>query len=185
MLPIPWLPLLSVLALCGFALLLFLPAILELRRPRDDGPRRVAESTMDFDRKKVLKLGVDTIRIIGDVEFPSDVETRENIVVEGSLVIGDRCRFYGSVKASRGVEIGSKVVIEGSLVAGEGASIGKDTKIKGSVNAGGLVRLGKNASIGLSLTSGGDVELHKHAKVFKSIFAQGHIRVLGTFETQE
>jgi cytoskeletal protein CcmA (bactofilin family) len=167
-----------VLALCGFALLFFLPAVLELRRPRDKGPRRVAESTMGFNRKKVLKLGVDTIRIMSDMEFPSDVEAKESVVVEGSLVIGDRCHFYGSVKASGDVEIRSKVVIEGSLIAGGGVKLGKDARIKGSVDAKGTVHLGENSFVGLSLTSGGDVEMHRGARVFKNIFSQGNIRVI-------
>jgi len=183
MLPIPWSPILLAFALCGFALLFFLPAVLELRRPRDKGPRKVAESTMEFNRKKVLKLGVDTIRIMGDMEFPSDVEAKENIVVEGSLMIGDRCHFCGSVKTSGDVEIRSKVVIEGNLIVGGGVKLGKDTRIKGSVDAKGTVHLGENSLVGLSLTSGGDVEMHRGAKVFKNIFSQGHIRVFGTSET--
>lgn len=184
MVPISWAPILLVFALCGFALLFFLPAVLELRKPRDNGPRRVAESTMEFNRKKVLKLGVDTIRIMGDVEFPSDVEAKENIVVEGSLVIGDGCHFCGSVKTSGDVEIRSKVVIEGSLVAGRSLKLGKDTRIKGSVDAKGTVHLGENSFVGLSLTSGGDVEMSRGAKVFKNIFSQGSIRVFGISETE-
>jgi len=183
MLPIPWAPILLVLALCGFALLFFLPAVLELKRPRDKGPRRFAESTMEFNRKKVLKLGVDTIRIMGNVEFPSDIEAKENIVVEGSLIIGDQCHFCGSVKAFGDVEIGSKVVIEGSLISGGGVKLGKDTKIKGSVDAKGAVHLGENSFVGLSLTSGGDVEMHIGAKVSRNIFSQGHVRVFGASET--
>ncbi|MDH5438516.1 MAG: hypothetical protein OEX76_06410 [Candidatus Bathyarchaeota archaeon] len=183
MLPIPWSQILLVLALCGFALLFFLPAVLELKRPRDKGPRKVAESTMEFTRKKILKLGVDTIRIKGNVEFPPNVEAKENIVVEGSLVIGDQCHFYGSVKALGEIEIKSKVVIEGSLIAGGNVKLGKDTKIKGSLDARGSIHLGENSLVGLSLTSGGDVEMHKGAKVFKNIFSQGHIHVFGTRET--
>jgi len=183
MVPIPWSSILLVLALCAFALFFFLPAVLELKRPRDKGPRKVAENTMGFNRKKVLKLGVDTIRIMGDVEFPSDVEAKENIVVEGSLVIGDQCHFYGNVKASGDVEIRSKVVIEGSLIAGGAVKLGKDSKIKGSVDAKGPVHLEENSFIGLSLTSGGDVEMHTGAKVFNNILSQGHIRVFGTSET--
>jgi len=174
--PIPWSPTFLILALFGFALLFFLPAAMELKRPRDKGPRRVKESTK-LARKKVLKLGVDTIRITSDVEFPPDVEAKENIVVEGSLMIEDRCHFYGSVKASGDVEIRDKVVIEGSLIAGGSVKLGKDTMIKGSVDARGSVVLGENSFVGLSLTSGGDVEMHRGAKVFKNIFSQGHIHV--------
>ncbi len=183
MLPSPWSPIFSVLALCGFALLFFLPAFLELKRPRDKGPRRVEETTMGFNRKKVLKLGVDTVRIMSNMEFPSDFEAKENVVVEGSLVIGDRCHFYGSVKASEDVEIRSKVVIEGSLIAGGAVKLGRDAKIKGSVDAKRSVHLGENSFVGLALTSGGDVEMRRGARVFKNILSQGHVRVLKTPET--
>jgi len=34
--------------------------------PRDKGPRRVAESTIEFNRKNIVKMGADTIRIKRD-----------------------------------------------------------------------------------------------------------------------
>jgi predicted acyltransferase (DUF342 family) len=166
-----------------FAILFFLPPFVELKSPRDNGPRRVAERTMGFRGKKVLRLGVDTIRIIDDWEFPSDCEVKENIVVEGSLVIGDRCHFYGSIKASDDVDISSKVVIEGSLIAGGHVKLRKDVVIMGSLDAKGPVSLGENSFVGLSLTSSGDVEMERGAKVIKNIFSQGHIRVTRTPET--
>ena len=45
----PWLLILSILALCGFVIVLFLPALWELRRPRDPGPRRIDEATIEKD----------------------------------------------------------------------------------------------------------------------------------------
>ncbi len=89
--------------------------------------------------------------------------------MEASLVIVDRCRFHGRIKALGDVDVGSEVLIEGNLVTEGSVKIGKNTKIKGSVNAEGSVRLGENSSIGLALTSGGDVELHKDVRVFKNI----------------
>jgi len=178
------LPLSLALALCGFAILLLLPTLLELKRPRDKGPRRVAESTIEFDRKNIAKMGADTLRVIGDVEFPVGAEARENIVVEGSLVIGDRCHFQGTIKASGDIDVGSEVLIEGNLVTEGSVNIGKDTIINGAVNAEGSVRLGENTSIGLALISGGNVELHKDARVFKNIFSHGHIHALWTSEEE-
>ena len=40
---------LLILALCGFIFLLFLPSILELKRPKDSGPRKIAEITTEKD----------------------------------------------------------------------------------------------------------------------------------------
>jgi len=45
----PRLFILLILVLCAFTVLLFLPSILELKRPKDAGPRRIAETTFEKD----------------------------------------------------------------------------------------------------------------------------------------
>jgi hypothetical protein len=40
---------LLILALCAFILLLFLPSLLELKRPKDPGPRKIDETTTEKD----------------------------------------------------------------------------------------------------------------------------------------
>jgi hypothetical protein len=42
-------PYVLILALCAFIFLLFLPSILELKRPKDPGPRKIAEITTEKD----------------------------------------------------------------------------------------------------------------------------------------
>jgi len=217
MLEIPWLLILLILALCGFAVFLFLPSILELKRPRNHGPRRILESDgergvqkvdlaellelpliirehvpeslqqtmMSLNGKKISKIGADTVKIVGDVEIPSEIEILENIVVEGRLTIGDKCRFYGNVQASKDVKIGCNVVLEKNLVSGKDVSIDRNTVINGSLNAKGSVYLGPNALIGLSLFSGGDVELSQGAKVAKNIVSGGFIVSHETLELQK
>ena len=208
---IPWLLVLSILGLGILIILLFLPTILELRKPKDLGPRKIAETMVrtlikrrrkpnnrakllstitdqipdnlrhtliDLDDKEISKLGVDTIRIAGDVHLPPDIEIQENVVVEGSLTIGNRCHFLGSIKVSEDVKVGNEVVIEENLIAGGNVNIGKDTVIYGLVNAEGSVCLGQNSSIGLSVTSGGDVKLHENARVAKTITCGSLIQVL-------
>ena len=208
---ITWLLVLSISALGVFIILLFLPTLLELRKPKDLGPRKITETMkrtltrrrrkpdnhakllstitdhipenlrhtlIDLDDKEISELGDDGIRIVGDVNLPPDIEIQENVVVEGSLTIGDRCHFLGSVKASEDVRVGNEVVIEENLIAGGNVNIGKDTMIYGSVNADGSVRLGQNSLVGLSITSGEDVELHENARVAKTITCGSHIRVV-------
>lgn len=202
-----WLLILLILAVGGFTIFLFLPAILELKRPRNHGPRRILKSSVkrtdettmgslglklpffvkeyipeglqrtlvNLNEKKISKIGTDTIKIFGDVEFPSEIEMLENIVVEGRLTIGDDCRFHGSVQASEDMTIGCDVIVEKDLVSGKDIIIDRNTVINGSVNAKGSVHLGPNVSVRLSLFSGGNVELSEGAKVVKNIISGGFI----------
>lgn len=208
MLEISWLLILLILALCGFTVFLFLPSILELKQPRNHGPRRILKSSneggtytkvdsakllglplfvkeyipeslqrtlVSLDGKKISKIGTDIVEIVGDVEFPSEIEILENIVVEGRLMIGDNCRFYGSVQASEDVKIGCNVIVEKDLVSGKDVVIDRNTVINGSLNAKGSVHLGQNVLVGVSLFSGGSVELGQGAKVAKKIISNGFI----------
>lgn len=207
---IPWFIVLLILSLGGFVIFLFLPTLWELKKPRDSGPRKIAEistervperggelakspklpravkegipeglrhALIDLDGKEISKLGINTIRIVGDTELPSGIEIRENLIVEGSLKIGDRCCFHRNVKASKDVEIGNDVLIGENLIVGGRLSIENGTVIKGLVNAESSVCLGQNVSVGLSLASGGNVELNQNTKVAKSIVSRGYIRV--------
>jgi hypothetical protein len=45
--PWRWIPVLLLLALIGLVLLIFLPSILELRNPKDKGPRQIPETTTE------------------------------------------------------------------------------------------------------------------------------------------
>jgi len=45
----PYLFILLILALCAFIFLLFLPSLLELKRPKDSGPRKISEITTEND----------------------------------------------------------------------------------------------------------------------------------------
>lgn len=207
MLEFSWLLILLIIALCGFTAFLFLPAILELKRPRNHGPRRILKSSVRrvdetamgslelklpflvkeyipeslqrtlviLNGKKISKIDTDTIKIIGDVKFPSEIEIVENIVIEGRLTIEDKCRFHGSVQASEDVKIGCNVIVEKDIVSGKDVNIDRNTVINGSLNAKGSVYLGPNALVRLSLFSGGNVELGEGAKVAKNITSSGFI----------
>jgi len=212
---LPWLTPLLVFVLCAFIFVLFLPALLELRKPKDAGPRKIVGVAMEriprrtpesgkppklsqgvreyvpgslmqalnnLDEKEISKPRADTIRLVGEVEFPSDVEIRENLIVDGALRIGDGCRFRRSVKVSKDVQIGSEVTIEGNLVAGGSVRLGDGSVVNGLVDSGGSVVLGLGVSVGLSLSSLGDVELHENAKVEKGIVSRGRILVSQSYE---
>jgi NDP-sugar pyrophosphorylase family protein len=160
--------------------LLLTPAIIELRKPRDKGPRRILHDITktqneqnseerdsswsqaflrealpknlqqiltEFKGKKISVIGVNTVKIFGDMKFPSEIEVEKSLVVEGFLILGERCLFGGSLKASENVSVGSKVVIKGDLITDGNAYIGNDVTIKGSVHAKNSVRVGKKTVV--------------------------------------
>lgn len=45
--PWRWIPVLLILALLGLIAIIFLPSILELNNPKDEGPRQIPESTTE------------------------------------------------------------------------------------------------------------------------------------------
>ncbi len=203
--------LLLILILLGLVFLLLAPTIVEIKKPRDKGPRKIAESTMrkpdehssqqakssrrsstlsrqnlpenlqhilvELEGKEISAIGVDAVRITGDVEFPSDIEVQISIVVEGSLTIGERCLFGGGVKASKSISVGNEVIVKGDLVTEGSAYVGADVVINGSVHAHGSVRLGKNTFVDGSVVAGGNVELHQNARVARNILSSGEILV--------
>lgn len=202
--------LLLILTLIGLTLLLLVPTIVEIRKPKDIGPRKIAESTTrkrdehsyqqaklsnlsrqslpknlqhiltELEGKEISAMGVDAARIVGDVKFPPDIEVQKSIVVEGSLIIGERCLFSNSVKASKGVSVSNEVIVKGDIVSDGNAYVGADVMIKGSVHAQGSVRLGKNTFVDGSVIAGENVELHQNARVAGNILSGGEILVRGS-----
>lgn len=202
---------LLILALLGLILLLLAPTIVEIKKPKDKGPRRIAEGTtrnpsehssqqakslsqsstfskqdipeklqhvlIELEGKEISSIGATAVRIVGDVKFTSDIEVQKSIVVDGSLTIGDRCLFGGSVKASKDISIGKKVIVRGDVVTDENAYIGADAVIKGSVHAQGSVRLGKNIIVDGSVVANGNVVLHRNVRVVGNILSNGEILV--------
>jgi len=149
-------------------------------------PYSVDNSSTSKDLQDVLKeagvktscIGMDTLRILGDVAFPPNLQISDNIVVEGALNVGDGCVFDGSVKAKGNVSIGNRVVVRGNLVSKGNVDIKDEAVIGGSVHSEGSVRLGEKVFVGLSVVADGDVELYENSEVEKNILAHGVIKVL-------
>jgi len=151
MLEIPWLLVLLIMALCGFTVFLFLPSILELKRPRNHGPRRILKDQIK---------GIDAT-VIGaprlEIPFFAKGYIPENL--------------QQTIMSLDGKKI-SKIDADTTKID---ISVGKNTVINGSLNAKGSVQLGPNALVRLSLFSGRNVELSQGAKVTKNIISGGFI----------
>lgn len=105
MIPNPAVPLLLlILSFLGLILLLLAPIIIEIKKPQNKGPRKIAEGatrkpyTYDYQQaksskqnlpknlqhvlielegKEISAIGVDAVRIKGDVKFPTDIEVQK------------------------------------------------------------------------------------------------------------
>jgi len=165
--------------LFGFVFVLFVPSLWEIRKPRDEGPRRVRDVTLEQLGVKVRRLSGDFVRLLGDLSLPDGFEFEENVVVEGCLRVDDRCHFGRSVKVLGDVAVGCGVVIDGNLVVEGSVNVMDDVVIGGSVDADGDVRLGEKVFVGGSVVAGGGVELFENCEVVGGVFpGRGAVRVL-------
>jgi len=163
----------------GFIFVLFVPSLWEIRKPKDKGPRRVEDTTLERLGVRVRRLSGDFVRLLGDLSLPNGFEFEENVVVEGCLTIGNRCHFGKSVKVLGDVAVGCEVVIGENLVVEGNISVLDDVVIGGSVDAGGDVRLGEKVFVGGSVVSGGGIELFENCEVAGGVFpGRGAVRVL-------
>jgi NDP-sugar pyrophosphorylase family protein len=201
---------LLLIAALGFAASVFSPFLIELKRPRDKGPRRILKTPLErrirsigkmpaiavsgeveysgcgddlqevLDRAdlKAVRIGKDTLRILGDISFPPHLKVSDNIVVEGSLKVGDDCVFHRSLKARGSVLIGNRVVIKGNLLSEENVTVLDDVVIGGSVHSEGSVTMGEKVYVSLSVVAIGDVTLFENSEIKNNILTRGAIKVL-------
>jgi len=166
--------------LVGFVFILFVPSLWEIRKPRDKGPRRVKDVTLEKLGVKVRRLSGDFVRLLGDLTLPDGFEFEENVVVEGCLRVGDRCHFGKGLKVLGDVTVGFGVVIDENLVVEGNVNVMDDVVIGGSVDAGGDVRLGEKVYVGGSVVAGGYIELFENCEVVGGVMAgeRGAVKVL-------
>ncbi|WP_175906640.1 MULTISPECIES: polymer-forming cytoskeletal protein [unclassified Burkholderia] len=83
-----------------------------------------------------------------DVRLPAHTVVQGNLVVDGTLVLGDGCVLRGGVKAHR-VELERHALLHGSVFARDDVLLASGSCIDGVVSAGGLLRL-TGARIGVA-----------------------------------
>jgi len=172
--------LMMLLALVGFVLALFVPSIWEVLKPKDKGPRKVKDATLEKLGVKVRRFDGGLVRLLGDLSLPDGFEVEESVVVEGRLSVGERCHFGKGLKVLGDVVVGCGVVIDESLVAEGDVNVLDEVVIGGSVDACGDVKLGERVFVGGSVVSGGNVELFENCEVVGGVLAgeRGVVRVL-------
>jgi len=165
--------------LVGFVFVLFVPSLWEIKKPRDKGPRRVEDATLEKLGVKVRRLGGDFVRLRGDLTLPDWLEFEENVVIEGCLRVGNRCHFGKSVKVFGDVTLGFGVVIDENLVVKGNVNAMDEVAIGGSVDAAGNIRLGEKVYVGGAIAAGGYIELFENCEVVGGVFpGKGAVKVL-------
>jgi hypothetical protein len=171
MLEIPWLLILLILALCGFTVFLFLPAILELKRPRDHGPRRILKSIVKgIDETTIDSLGLRLPFFVKE-QIPESLQ-RALVSPNGkkiSKVGTDTFEIVGDMEFPSGIEILENILVEGCL------TIGDDCRFHGSVQASEDVKVGCNVIVEKDLVSGKDVSLDRDSVINGSLNAKGSV----------
>ncbi|MDN7588664.1 polymer-forming cytoskeletal protein [Burkholderia seminalis] len=83
-----------------------------------------------------------------DVRLPAHTVVQGNLIVDGTLVLGEGCVLRGSVKAHR-VELERHALLHGAVFARDDVLLAHASCIDGIVSAGGLLRL-TGARIGVA-----------------------------------
>ncbi|RQS26937.1 N-acetylglucosamine-1-phosphate uridyltransferase [Burkholderia sp. Bp8992] len=83
-----------------------------------------------------------------DVRLPANTVVQGNLIVDGTLVLGEGCVLRGSVKAHR-VELERHALLHGAVFARDDVLLANASCIDGVVSAGGLLRL-TGARIGVA-----------------------------------
>jgi len=102
-----------------FVFVLFAPSLWETMKPRDKGPRKMRNATLEGLGVKVRRLNDDFVKLSGNPRLPDGFELKENVVVEGCLTAGSRCHFSKSLKVMGDVDIGCYAIIDGNWLSRE------------------------------------------------------------------
>jgi len=178
---------LNVLALLPLAALAIpiIPALIEIFRRKDKGPRQIPEQTLYEDRTIVsdripvleqmrararVKATGDIIRVVGDVSIPNGAEIKENIVAHGNLRLGSKCHILGSMKAFGKIEVGEESFVEGHIISEGKVTIGRNARVNGIVDSAENIILRENALVE-AVSTEKSVMLAPKAKINRRISA--------------
>lgn len=189
---IPWLILLWILALSGFVVLIFLPALLELRNPKDNGPRKIPETgverVIEGEREGTSHLEMQSVV---EEYVPQDLR-RTLIDLDGRRISKpsmDVIRISGDVELPSDIEMREKLVVDGSLTVGDRCNfhrsievlndvkIGSGVVIEENLIVGGIADIGSDTVIKGSVDAKGAVCLGQNVCVWLSLSSGGDVEL--------
>jgi len=174
-----------------FLVLVFSPLIIELKKPRDKGPRRIFR--MPFERrirsssKKPVMIGLSSA---DNSSTGKDLEDILNKAGAKTAKIGkDTTRIFCDVVFSPRFEVSDNIVVEGALTVGDSCVfhrsikakgnlyIGSSVVVKGNVVSEGNVTILDDAVIGGSVHSEGSVKIGENVFIALSVVALGDVEL--------
>lgn len=176
-----------------FVVLVFSPLVIEFKKPRDKGPRRIFR--MPFERrirssgKKPITIGLNSI---GNSSTAKNLEDILNKAGAKTAKIGkDTTRVFSDVVFSPRFEVSDNIVVEGALTVGDFCVFHRSIKAKGSLHIGsGVVIKGNvvskgNVTILDDVVIGGSVHSEGSVKIGENVFIALSVVALGDVELHE
>ena len=165
--------LLLLVAALIFVVLVLSPFIIELKKPRDKGPRRILrmpfERRIRGNRRKPIMVGFD----------PPDNSSIENNLEDilkragaKTAKIGvDTTRIFGDVIFSPRFETEGNIIVEGDVIVGDSSVFHRSIKAKGNLH------IGNNVVVKGNVVSEGDLFILDDAVIGGSVHSEGSVRI--------
>lgn len=160
-------------AVLVFAVMVFSPLIIELKRPKDKGPRKIPKMPLD---KRLRRTGKTPASISPNETERSDLsrnlqDALNEAGVKTTRIGGDTVRIFGDFIFPPHSEVSENVVIEGALKIGDQCVFHRSVKAKGNVFVGNRVVIKGN------LLSKGDVTLLDEVVIGGSVHSEGSVTI--------
>jgi len=165
--------LLLLIAALGFIAFLFLPAFIEIIKPRDKGPRRMLRTPLQRIMRHGSKLAfAPKSDPMGNSSASKDLQDVLKEAGVKTIRIGkDTIRIFGDVTFPPNLQISDNIVVEGALTVGDGCVFHGSAKAKGNVLVGNSVVMRGN------MVSWGNVNIQDEAVISGSVHAEGSVRL--------
>ncbi len=165
--------LLLLVAALVFIVLVFSPLAIELKKPRDKGPRRIFRTPLERrirgSHRKPITIGLDWT---GNSGTEKNLEDLLNKAGARTAKIGkDAIRIFGDVVFSPRFEVSDNIVVEGALTVGDSCVFHRSIKAKGNLHIGSSVVIKGN------VVSDGNVTILDEAVIGGSVHSEGSVRI--------
>jgi bifunctional N-acetylglucosamine-1-phosphate-uridyltransferase/glucosamine-1-phosphate-acetyltransferase GlmU-like protein len=185
------------IAAFGFIGLVFSPLIIELRKPKDKGPRKIPRMPLD---RRLRTSGPPTSTSLNEKEPTGHSENlqealkeagvkstrmgKDTVRILGDFVFPPRSEVHDNVVVEGDVKIGDHCVFHQSIKAKGNMSVGNRVVIKGNLVSNGDVKLLDEVVIGGSVHSDGSVTLGEKVFVSMSVVACGNVELYENSEVK-
>jgi len=165
--------LLLLIAALAFVVLVFSPLVIELKKPRDKGPRRILK--MPFERrirsspKEPVTIGHNLADNSGDVKNLQDILDEAGL--KSTRIGKDTTRIFGDVVFAPHFEVMDNVVVEGALSISDLCVVHRSVKAKGNLHVGNGVVVKGN------LVSEGNVTILDDTVIGGAVHSEGSVRI--------